>query len=68
MRFPWKDGRHPWLDVGMESATTLIGIESRRYEPFRPAKASGFAEVGRRPRYYADGSDALVLRRDFNLE
>lgn len=28
----------------------------------------GFAEVGRRPRYYADGSDALVLRRDFNLE
>ncbi|PWS38619.1 ribosomal-protein-alanine acetyltransferase [Falsiroseomonas bella] len=25
--------------------------------------AAGFAEVGRRPRYYADGSDALVLRR-----
>ncbi len=49
MRFPWKDGRHPWLDVGMESATTLIGIESRRYEPFRPAKASGFAEVYDRP-------------------
>ena len=24
----------------------------------------GFAEVGRRRRYYADGSDALVLRRD----
>lgn len=26
--------------------------------------ALGFAEVGRRRRYYADGSDALVLRRD----
>ncbi len=49
MRYPWKDGRHPWLDVGMETATTLIGIESRRYEPFRPAKASGFAEVYDRP-------------------
>jgi ribosomal-protein-alanine N-acetyltransferase len=26
--------------------------------------AAGFAEVGRRRAYYADGSDALVLRRD----
>ncbi|WP_160000387.1 GNAT family N-acetyltransferase [Roseomonas sp. 18066] len=26
--------------------------------------AAGFAEVGRRRRYYADGSDALVLRLD----
>ncbi len=24
----------------------------------------GFTEVGRRPRYYRDGADALVLRRD----
>ncbi len=28
--------------------------------------AAGFAEVGRRRRYYADGGDALVLRRDLN--
>jgi ribosomal-protein-alanine N-acetyltransferase len=28
--------------------------------------AAGFAEVGRRRRYYADGADALVLRRDLN--
>ena len=26
--------------------------------------ASGFAEAGRRRRYYADGADALVLRRE----
>jgi ribosomal-protein-alanine N-acetyltransferase len=26
--------------------------------------AAGFVEVGRRRRYYADGSDALVLRRN----
>ncbi|HEX2940629.1 MAG TPA: GNAT family N-acetyltransferase [Rhodopila sp.] len=34
----------------------------------KPARAlythAGFVEVGRRPRYYADGTDALVLRRD----
>lgn len=49
MRFPWSGGRHPWLDVGISSATTLVGVESTRYEPFRPAKASGFAEVYDRP-------------------
>lgn len=49
MRYPWKEGRQPWLDVGMESATTLIGIEARRYEPFRPAKATGFSEIYDRP-------------------
>jgi ribosomal-protein-alanine N-acetyltransferase len=30
-------------------------------------RAAGFAEVGRRVRYYADGSDALVMRRDLSL-
>ena len=64
MRFPWKDGRHPWLDVGMESATTLIGIESRRYEPFRPAKASGFAEVYDRPVWREKLPKFTALRDD----
>ena len=49
MRFPWSGGRHPWLDVGVNTHTTLIGIESKRYEPFRPQKQSGFAEVYDRP-------------------
>lgn len=49
MRFPWSGGRHPWLDVALTTATTLIGVESKRYEPFRPAKATGFAEVYDRP-------------------
>lgn len=49
MRFPWSGGRHPWLDVGITTATTLVGVESKRYEPFRPGKASGFAEVYDRP-------------------
>jgi len=49
MRFPWSGGRHPWLDVGLVTHTTLVGIESKRYEPFRPAKQTGFSEVYDRP-------------------
>ncbi|MFN3845978.1 MAG: hypothetical protein ACK4RZ_09180 [Paracoccaceae bacterium] len=49
MRFPWAGGRHPWLDVGIVTHTTLVGIESKRYEPFRPAKQTGFSDVYDRP-------------------
>ncbi len=45
MRFPWSGGRHPWLDVGISTHTTLIGVESKRYEPFRPQKQNGFSEA-----------------------
>jgi len=45
MRFPWKGGRHPWLDAALVTPTTLVGVESKRYEPFRPGKASVFAEA-----------------------
>lgn len=45
MRFPWTGGRHPWLDAAILTRTTLVGIESKRYEPFRPAKASSFSET-----------------------
>lgn len=34
-RFPWSGGRHPWLDAVVQSPTQLIGIESKRFEPFR---------------------------------
>lgn len=36
-RLPWRGGTHPWLDVGIETDTALIGIESKRFEPFRRA-------------------------------
>lgn len=39
MRFPWRGGRHPWLDAAVETATHLIGVESKRFEPFRDAKS-----------------------------
>lgn len=44
MRFPWAGGKHPWLDAAIETDSFLIGIESKRYEPFRPAKKNDFAE------------------------
>lgn len=45
MRFPWKGGRHPWLDAAILTATTLVGVDSKRYEPFRPAKTPTFSEA-----------------------
>jgi hypothetical protein len=45
LRFPWSGGRHPWLDAVITTPTTLVGIESKRYEPFRPAKANSFSEA-----------------------
>ena len=45
MRFPWSGGRHPWLDVAITTATTLVGVEAKRYEPFRPGKAVTFSEA-----------------------
>lgn len=49
MRFPWRGGEHPWLDAAIETPTTLVGIESKRYEPFRPRKNSAFSDAYFRP-------------------
>lgn len=45
LRFPWSGGRHPWLDALITTPTTLVGVEAKRYEPFRPAKATSFSEA-----------------------
>ena len=37
-RFPWSGGRHPWLDAVVETKDQLIGVESKRFEPYRDAK------------------------------
>lgn len=37
-RFPWPAGRHPWLDAVVETTTHLIGVESKRFEPYRDRK------------------------------
>lgn len=43
LRFPWRGGRHPWLDVVVESPTHLVGIESKRYEPLRGHRVATFS-------------------------
>jgi hypothetical protein len=45
LRFPWSGGRHPWLDVLVETETHLIGIESKRYEPFRSKATPSFSDA-----------------------
>ncbi|MEG3155143.1 hypothetical protein [Sphingomonas sp. RB1R13] len=48
-RFPWAAGRHPWLDAAIMTASHLIGVESKRFEPFRDAKMVSFSNSYRRP-------------------
>jgi hypothetical protein len=66
-RLPWVGGRHPWLDAAVISATHLIGIESKRFEPFRDAKAASFSAAydqpvwGDRMERYSAVRDALRL-------
>jgi hypothetical protein len=44
MHFPWRGGRHPWLDAALTTPTTLVGVEAKRFEPFRPQKSVVFSE------------------------
>ncbi len=48
VRFPWSGGRHPWLDALIVTPSALIGVESKRFEPFRTATAV-FAKAYFRP-------------------
>jgi len=43
VRFGWRGGFHPWLDVVIETDKRFIGIESKRYEPFRDKKKIDFS-------------------------
>ncbi len=44
MQLPMRGTRHPRLDVVVTTPTTLVGIVSKRYQPFRPAKVTAFTE------------------------
>ena len=48
-RFPWRGGRHPWLDAAVETEHQLIGIESKRYEPYRDRKSVSLSDAYSRP-------------------
>ena len=44
MQLPFRGTRHPRLDAVVTTPTTLVGIASKRYQPFRPPKAAAFTE------------------------
>jgi hypothetical protein len=48
-RFPWSGGRHPWLDAWVETPTAIIGVESKRFEPYRDRKEATFSSAYDRP-------------------
>ena len=48
-RFPWTGGKHPWLDAVVQTPRTLVGIESKRFEPFRDAKVVSLSAAYDRP-------------------
>jgi hypothetical protein len=45
VRFAWRGGCHPWLDVVIKTEERFIGIESKRYEPFRDEKKIDFSSA-----------------------
>ena len=49
VRFPWCGGRHPVLDCLVVTPSALIGIESKRFEPYRGGKAAEFSNAYWRP-------------------
>lgn len=51
VRFPWPGGRHPVLDVLVTTQSALIGIESKRFEPFRAKRASSLSDAYWRPKW-----------------
>ena len=49
IRFPWRGGRHPVLDCLVETPSALIGIESKRFEPYRAKPGSRLSDAYWRP-------------------
>lgn len=62
-RFPWAGGRHPSLDAVVRPPKRLIGIESKRFEPFRDAKPIRFSDAYDRP-VWGDNMKGFERMRD----
>lgn len=61
-RFPWSGGKHPWLDAWVETPTTIIGVESKRFEPFRDRKDATFSKAYDRPVWHDQMAPYETLR------
>jgi hypothetical protein len=44
-RFPWRGGRHPWLDAFVETNRQIVGVESKRFEPYRSHKPATLSKA-----------------------
>jgi hypothetical protein len=62
-RFPWRGGKHPWLDAAVLTRCELIGVESKRFEPYRDAKKVSLSSAYDRP-VWGDGMSAYESLRD----
>jgi hypothetical protein len=62
-RFPWRGGRHPWLDAWIETSEAIIGIESKRHEPFRDEKKVALSDAYDR-RVWGDQMGPFEAMRD----
>ena len=62
-RFPWSGGRHPWLDAIVETTDTLVGVESKRFEPYRDRKAVSLSAAYDRP-VWGDAMQPFEAMRD----
>ena len=49
VHFPWSGGRHPVLDCLVITRSALIGIECKRFEPFRNKSPASFSDAYWRP-------------------
>jgi len=67
VRFPWAGGRHPWLDVFAETESHLIGIESKRFEPFRGPHVPAFSEAYWRDVWDVGMAPYLALRDELKV-
>ena len=45
LHFPWSGGRHPVLDCLVRTPSALIGIESKRFEPYRTRHTSPLSDA-----------------------
>lgn len=44
-RFPWSGGREPWLDALVQTPKHHMGIECKRFEPYRDSKKANFSKT-----------------------
>jgi hypothetical protein len=61
--FPWRGGRRPNMDVLIETGGGLIGIESKRYEPFGSHRDPDWSDAYWRP-VWGEAMDRHQALRD----